>query len=239
MIRNTVRSIHMKYKRLAASFTICMGILHFNSAAAHTSDWYIAGSYGQGKPSQFYTSELLERAQIKNAHIFGVALGRSFHLSKYTARAEIALNHFHNPEYKINIIHPGDIGEIDFMKQKLHSTAAFGNIAIDLANIRGFVPYIGGGAGLIQHTAGDYIYVERDASGTSMDIKNKGKKHIAFAWNIGAGLSYQINQRITLDLIHYRFYHLGKFSTYPDKFGDPEIACFKMHSIATGIKLSF
>lgn len=216
--------------------------LCLNHAAADDSNFYISGHYGQGNPNKyktFYDDVHLQPSKQKNTHIFGIAVGKSFDQSKYKLRAEVAVNHFHIPEYKATVLHHGDVGEPDIVKQKLKSNAIFGNVYIDSINLHSFIPYIGAGIGVSRNAAGNVALTQRDDTGIATVVINKGKKQSRFAWNIGAGLSYQINSRFTLDLINYKFYHLGKFSTHPNTNGERETNQFKMHSITTGIQASF
>lgn len=212
----------------------------YNIALADESNFYISGQYGQGQLSPFYSYQnRVVPVKPKNTHIFGIAAGTLFDSSRYNLRGDIALNYFYNRTYHapLNSVH--DIGAPDFIRQKVSSSAIFGNIYTDIANKDGFGCYFGAGLGVAYHAAGDVLFTLNDEDGSEEILQHKGQKKADLAWNIGAGLSYQLNQTTVLDLLNYKYYDLGTFSIHPDADGDKPRPRVKMHSLLTGIRMSF
>jgi opacity protein-like surface antigen len=101
-------------------------------------------------------------------------------------------------------------------KQKLQIQTLFLNAYYDFHNDTAFTPYIGGGLGLaFINSKGSFTYAVQPPAVTD-DFKyalSPGSKNSTnFAWNIGAGVAYDINDNISLDL-GYRFAGLGKAET--------------------------
>ncbi len=82
---------------------------------------------------------------------------------------------------------------------ELQSYTAFANVYYDITNYAGWTPYLGGGIGVALHTIRDVAMPVASSSGEEVD----------FAWNIQAGLSYDISSHAKLDF-GYRLTDLGK-----------------------------
>lgn len=91
---------------------------------------------------------------------------------------------------------------------KLQKYDGLANIYIDLGDWYGITPYVGAGAGFAVFDPSEHISVANEpvfgADNTSSRVK--------FAWAAMAGVSYQIDQNIAVD-VGYRHVDLGRFST--------------------------
>ena len=56
--------------------------------------------------------------------------------------------------------------------------------------------------------------------GKTPHIDPKGKTQTEFGYNAGAGLAYNLNEYVTIDLINYKYYDLGQVSTQKDAAGE-------------------
>jgi opacity protein-like surface antigen len=83
----------------------------------------------------------------------------------------------------------------------------FFNVYLDLHNSSALTPYIGAGAGvgLMQNRYRLYL----NNNGKMMYDGMKDKTNTVFAWNVGAGCSYSLNENFSLDLA-WRFVGLGR-----------------------------
>jgi opacity protein-like surface antigen len=86
----------------------------------------------------------------------------------------------------------------------------FFNIYLDFHNSSAFTPYIGTGAGmgLMQNRYRLYL----NNNGRKLYDGMKDKRNTVFAWNVGAGCSYSLNENFSLDLA-WRFVGLGRNDT--------------------------
>lgn len=84
-------------------------------------------------------------------------------------------------------------------KNTLRSNVVFLNMYYDIETCSDFIPYIGGGIGYARLR--NKAYLVNDGWGGTDKEEN-------FAWNIGAGLGYAVNENITLDL-GYRYTDYG------------------------------
>lgn len=84
-------------------------------------------------------------------------------------------------------------------KNTLRSNVVFLNMYYDIETCSDFIPYIGGGIGYARLR--NKAYLVNDGWGGTDKEEN-------FAWNVGAGLGYAVNENITLDL-GYRYTDYG------------------------------
>lgn len=79
------------------------------------------------------------------------------------------------------------------------------NAYVDLGTFSGITPYVGGGVGVSRNTISNF----RDVNVPTLGVSYGGTKsewHFAYAFH--AGLGFEINERLTMDL-GYSFLHLG------------------------------
>ena len=126
--------------------------------------------------------------------------------------------------------------------EKLMTHSLFANVYYDF-NIRqlgGFVPYIGVGAGMgIKNLTTDINLKHLNVKYTGVD-----NTFTSFLWNIGAGVSYAIDNHFTLDL-GYRYMDYGKetFDSHPSSApGETfknELDMSSVHEIYIGARYNF
>lgn len=88
------------------------------------------------------------------------------------------------------------------VKALWNNTTLFANVFWDFHNDTPFTPYIGGGLGLALNYTG-YEATLRNGETISAD-----DRFTNFAWNVGAGFSYDVNEFLAFDA-SYRFVGLG------------------------------
>jgi len=81
---------------------------------------------------------------------------------------------------------------------ELATYTGFVNAFWDIANIGGFTPYVGGGAGIAHHRFNDLTLPVGSSNGNSTDL----------AYNLTAGVSYDLTHKIKMD-VAYRYVDLG------------------------------
>lgn len=92
----------------------------------------------------------------------------------------------------------GNLGSIEGTWN--HSTL-FANLYFDIHNDTAFTPWIGAGLGMSFAYAG--YDVKRGGDSFSMDERSTN-----FAWNVGAGVAYNVNENFAIDA-GYRYVDLG------------------------------
>ena len=131
-------------------------------------------------------------------------------------------------------------------KQKLQVQTLFLNAYYDFHNSTSFTPYIGAGIGMaFLNTKGSFM---GDDGVDPRVSESTGSKTVTnFAWNVGAGVGYDINENFTIDL-GYRFAGLGeaktKWSTVSDGVDTENWARAKaediyMHQIMLALRVTF
>ena len=93
----------------------------------------------------------------------------------------------------------------DPLHTSLTTYTAMFNVYKDLGRWGAFTPYLGAGLGLAYHMLDD-VYFTNNANLTN---SIHGDRDIAFAWQVMAGVGYQVSDRAILDF-GYRYVDLGK-----------------------------
>jgi opacity protein-like surface antigen len=133
-------------------------------------------------------------------------------------------------------------------KQTFQIQTLFINAYYDFRNSTDFTPYLGAGIGMsfINVKANNYGIQENYPNPQDADHHSSpgSKTTTNFAWNVGAGISYDFNDYVALDL-GYRFAGLGsaRTKTALDSDGDPWVRGktnnIYMHQILSGLRLTF
>ena len=206
---------------------------------------YIGANYGVGIANKiggeykYDEGKYLKPRRPDNSQIFGLALGYKF---DDNVRAELAVNHFHNFKFKHHVAEKDNSGSVLDMHfdQKISANALFTNLYFDFSEFEKFTPYINMGMGIFRNKLGnlnaDIKQDEADIFNVSLVKKNSKNK---LAYNIGAGVTCKFNDKVSWELINYRYYNLGRTSTKPDDDGDIYTAKLRIHSINTGIRFNF
>lgn len=92
-------------------------------------------------------------------------------------------------------------------RTRVHKYDALANLYIDLGTWYGLTPYVGGGAGVVIFDPSEHIAVAE--SGRYGNDKTSNRT--TFAWAAMAGVSYQFDPNILVDL-GYRHIDLGRFT---------------------------
>lgn len=108
-------------------------------------------------------------------------------------------------------------------------TSIFANVYYDFHNQSDFTPYIGAGLGAARTKI---ELSDRYYDGIAAGIKRSmSESEWNFAWNVGAGLSYKLNEQASLDL-GYRYADFGTHS----KWTDIDITG---HEVLFGVRFTF
>ena len=101
---------------------------------------------------------------------------------------------------------PGQSGS---SKQKMDVQTLFFNAYFDIKTGTQFTPYIGGGIGLamIDVKSGGMDMFDGGVYTGTVQLSSKSQTN--FAWNIGAGIGWDITEAVTLDL-GYRYMMMGE-----------------------------
>lgn len=94
-------------------------------------------------------------------------------------------------------------GNTGSAKETFNNSTLFGNVYYDFHNDTAFTPYVGAGLGLAFNYFGMDV---KDRTGFS--YANQDERRTNFAWNVGAGVAYAINDQLSVDAA-YRYVDLG------------------------------
>ena len=126
-------------------------------------------------------------------------------------RAEIEFALRGNNEYSDDYIDRRNLGGVrEEFKFLYNASTLLANFYWDFHNSSDFTPYVSAGAGLAfihseyTHTYHPTVFTRGGSTSVSDDFTN-------FAWNVGAGIAYKINDNVSVDL-GYRYLNLGNVS---------------------------
>lgn len=129
-------------------------------------------------------------------------------------------------------------------QQKLQVQTLFMNAYYDFHNSTSFTPYVGAGIGMAFLNTKANIGGWDDTSGDGMSGSTGSKTVTNFAWNVGAGVGYEINENFTVDL-GYRFAGLGEAKTKWVKddagynWARAKTEDIYMHQVMLGLRVTF
>jgi len=185
-----------------------------------------------------------------NDHAYGGALAVGYDFNKKVqvpVRTELEYAMFSEVSDKKTVWHSSSptYDDLSCIKQKLQIQTLFVNAYYDFRNSTAFTPYLGGGLGLAFIRAkGNYSWDQFNSVGDHVDWESTSmgaKSTVNFAWNIGAGAAYAINNNISLDM-GYRFAGLGGAeSKWSDSYvpGRTKTKNVYMHQIMLGARFTF
>ena len=101
----------------------------------------------------------------------------------------------------------GVTGLTNMSKTKVSSMAVMVNAFLDAGDFSGFKPYVMVGAGMSRNKTKATTFTH-----IGVDYSLNGASKTSFAYKLGLGTKYSINEDIDLD-VRYQFVDLGKFST--------------------------
>lgn len=184
-----------------------------------------------------------ERVGSKTDDTFGGSIAIGYDFDKkfgVPIRAELEYAAFSEAEAKRSFT---DEYDHITMKQKFNIQTLFLNAYWDINTGTQFTPYIGGGLGMgFINTKGKESGYDVDDPSDSWDFGTGSKTVTNFAWNVGAGLGYDITENWTLDA-GYRFVGLGSVKT--KTYSDDEVAVkgktsnLYQHQFAVGVRYTF
>jgi len=119
-------------------------------------------------------------------------------------------------------------------KAKLGVQTLFLNAYYDIHNSSPITPYVGLGLGLAKQSY--ELAFDWEEDGESYSDKFSGSKN-KFAWNIGAGAAYQLNDLMALDL-GYRYANFGKISEELVEGFDMDVKS-STHEVLLGLRFTF
>lgn len=212
------------------------------------SAWYIRGDVGYKnyRKSQGTFSDSAYRAagigKLSNeksgdAAVFGGGVGYKFN---QWIRTDVTLDYetkskFHGETDCIG----GCGGRKSDNRTKIDAWSVFWNGYVDLFTSHGFTPYIGGGVGAARVRMGDIRYTDYPAAGGSVSGSYNGDAQWNFAWNLQAGVGFEVSPNMVIDA-NYRFVDLGdaKSKTIPAAAGDGKVKFkdLQAHEVRVGFR---
>jgi len=184
-----------------------------------------------------------------NAWGGALAVGYDFNMRcGYPVRAELEYAVFSNVSGQrtwYGLVDEDDETSNARLKQRLQVQTLFVNAYHDFHNDTPFTPWLGAGLGMafINSKGSGKVWEQSDGE-EDVTLSYGAKLNTNFAWNVGAGVAYAVNEAISVDL-GYRFAGLGKARTKwrVDVDGDRDSRLrtknVYQHQLMLGLRFSF
>lgn len=219
-------------KKISLLLTSALITMAFN-ANADSGRNYVKLELGAAKAAKFSKADY-GHAKPKTNGVGILSFGHNF--SNYVA-GEVGVTQF--SEFKISGRSPSG----NSFEQKIDASALMMNVNFNAPRYNYFTPYATFGLGMAYVGADDYL--ERNSNGIL--FMQSGKTKINPAYNIGAGVKYDLTNDLSASL-GYKFNYLGKSSTsriFTSSDGTstsvvkPIRASIKAHSLMVGMAYKF
>jgi opacity protein-like surface antigen len=215
----------MNTKKLA--ILSCIFLFLLSSPIFAAEGIYISGGVGA---SIFENSEIEEPGSptvetgFKTGLILGAAIGYDFGIVRVEGQVGYLMNDIDEfTALGVTVDGEGDVNAISFLV----------NGFFDIETKSPFTPYFGGGIGI----ANVDIEVDSISGGGIFIPINESADDTVFAFQLGAGVGYAINESVTLDF-SYRFIDTTSELELED-FGPDVKADFRSHNFLLGVRYSF
>ena len=144
------------------------------------------------------------KTQRKTTGALSAALGYI-----YSPNIRFDLNVTYIPEWNISESTTSTTGDAISYSSKISTLISTINAYYDFERIaNNLTPYVMGGIGLSRNKIDDMDIFAND----NLYFRRYSNNSYNFAWKLGAGAAYKVNDRVSIDL-GYRFVSLGKVST--------------------------
>jgi opacity protein-like surface antigen len=201
-------------------------VISLSSFAYSAPGFYAGGNVGIAllDDSNVSVPGFSSYAYVDNGFSVSGFIGYSF---KSNFRTEAELVYQGNDTDSLDYYSPNGIERYD-LTGDISSTSLFINGYYDFRNSSSFTPFIGAGVGFSNVELSDVNFF-----GGFSDLNDDD---FVLAYHLDAGISYEINERFTVDL-KYRYFETEdpEFDSY---FGTGEIE-YSSHNIYTGLRVSF
>ncbi len=155
---------------------------------------YVGNTDNGGNPYESFDATALSDAAFGEV---GLGCGRGVR----GLRADVTFGWHRDKDFEGHI--PINTNPDDPIYTSFQTLTSMVNVYYDMGDWGGFVPYLGAGIGAAMHDM-DYVH-STDPSSPNPQF---GDTKIDLAWQVSAGVGYQLTDGVTLDL-GYRYLNLG------------------------------
>ena len=225
----------MKKKLLLLS---CLSSIVFASnlhAHEQKTGFYVNVPVGYSFVSKPKTGVTYSDAKLKNATIFGIGAGYDFDV----VRAELNLTFRNKYKFTNNDIATSLNSTRSFLPFNIKATTLMLDLYKDFAIGSDLTPFVFAGIGYSKISTGDYNYQSTSTISYAVTTLNTvaGKSSNSFAWRLGFGGSYKINQIVSLNL-SYSYTHVGSVSRVNPKTAVNDKIKINANEIIAGVRFS-
>ena len=134
-----------------------------------------------------------------------------------------------------------EIDQFQSWAQNVSADALFINAYYDIHKFGQIKLYVTSGVGIVNVKTSDLDWKLTSKERNINDVDAEGLNKRQFAWQLGTGVNYTVNDKIDLNLVSYRYSNLGKVHLKENESLDSPALKTKLavHSMSTGITFKF
>ncbi|GLS20028.1 outer surface protein [Labrys miyagiensis] len=172
------------------------------------ANWYLRGSAGVSLPASpslrpYTVPGVATRGEVLHA---GWAVGGAVGYQWGWLRSDISLDYLGRRDFSERFTGACGTGCSGTLKGEFSAVPVLANFYYDIGTWKGLTPYLGAGLG-VAHLHWDDLKLAGQCNGPCPAASGEG--HWRFAWQVGAGVSYAVSEKVTVDA-DYRLLDLGK-----------------------------
>ncbi|MDR1921921.1 MAG: outer membrane beta-barrel protein [Candidatus Adiutrix sp.] len=219
----------------AASFAQDVGGMYITPRVIYS---YKTGSIEPARlNSGPYAASLLGGEDKDKGYGVGLAVGCDFgSLYEMPLRLEAEYVYRGKASFGEEVVNPYGLGGQASHNFDVAAHSLMANAFLDLASDSAMTPYIGGGLGLAYLNTDYTVSSTVGTNGSALSSKTNWN----FAWNLGGGLAWHMNEKVALDL-GYRYVDLGTASTGDIRMNDfltNSSLDYTVHEISLGLRFN-
>ncbi len=206
-------------------FALLLSLMVVTSAAAEGTGIYASAKFIDSYQTN-YGGGFLSGSNSDNTFGAAFALGYDFYANSDTSlrtEVEYAFRSEFNSEDSASFY-----GATYSTETSINVHTIMANVYYDFYNESAFTPYVGGGLGV--------GFLDGDFETNGVHVGSTKIQNTVFAFNLGAGVGYNINESLTADL-GYRYLNLGTGDT--DYYGNELKTSMSAHEFSLGLRLGF
>ena len=171
------------------------------------ANWYLRGSLGVSLPSSPAVQPHVVPGATTNGEDLktGWAVGGAVGYQWGWLRGDLSLDYLGQRDFSERFTGACGAACTGTLKGQFSAVPVLANIYYDIGTWKGVTPYLGAGLG-VAHVQWDSLKLSGQCSGPCPSTSGDG--HWRFAWQVGAGVSYAVSEKVSVDA-DYRLLNLG------------------------------
>jgi opacity protein-like surface antigen len=171
------------------------------------ANWYLRGTLGLGLPGSPAVQPYVVPGPATNDEDLkaGWAVGAAVGYQWGWLRGDLSVDYLGRRDFSERFTGACGTACTGTLDGQFSAVPVLANVYYDIGTWHGFTPYLGAGLG-VAHLQWDSLKLSGQCNGPCPSASGEG--HWRFAWQMGAGVSYAVSEKVSVDA-DYRLLDLG------------------------------